>query len=221
MARGLAPEGVALTLMNDHQDYPRSGVPPVAASEPRDEDPAPVAPELHVAADRGGQVVGLCPSIRCLTFKSTNLKWESPLLNMGVRPCNEDPDPGEMTEAELVAAATALAGEFRTSEDCVAGGVAAALVSTSGRVYTGVCVDTACGMGFCAEHSAVAEMLKARESAIALVAAVSAASGILVPCGRCRELMWQVDPRNRATRVVVGPGRAVTLAELLPQPTRA
>ena len=126
-----------------------------------------------------------------------------------------------MTEAELVTAATSLAGEFRTSEDCVAGGVAAALVSASGRVYTGVCVDTACGMGFCAEHAAVAEMLKGRESVIALIVAVSAATGILAPCGRCRELMWQVDARNHATRVVIGPGRAVTLAELLPQPPRA
>ena len=101
-----------------------------------------------------------------------------------------------MTEAELVAAATALAGEFRTSDTCVAGEVAAVLVSASGRVYTGVCIDTACSLGFCAEHAAVAEMLKARESEIALVVAVSAKYGILLPCGRCREMMWQVDPRT-------------------------
>ena len=69
-----------------------------------------------------------------------------------------------MTEAELIAAATALVGEFRTSDDCVAGGVAAAVRSRSGHIYTGVCVDTQCGMGFCAEHAVVAEMLKARES---------------------------------------------------------
>ena len=76
-------------------------------------------------------------------------------------------------------------------------------------------------MGFCAEHAAVAEMLKARESEIALVVAVSSASGILVPCGRCRELMLQVNPRNGATRVIVGSGHVVTLGELLPQPSRA
>ena len=126
----------------------------------------------------------------------------------------------DMTEAELVAAATALVGEFRTSEDCVAGSVAAALLSRSGRVFTGVCVDTSCSMGFCAEHAAVAEMLKARESAIAMAVAVSA-SGIVAPCGRCRELMWQIDRRNRDARVVLGPGRVVTLAELLPQAWRA
>jgi cytidine deaminase len=123
-----------------------------------------------------------------------------------------------MTDAELIAAATALASEFRTSDDCVAGGVAAALVSASGRMYTGICIDTACSLGFCAEHAAVAEMLKAHESAIALVVAVSATSGIMAPCGRCRELMWQVDPKNRDARIIIALGRTVTLAELLPQP---
>jgi cytidine deaminase len=126
-----------------------------------------------------------------------------------------------MTEAELIATASALAGEFRTSDDCVAGGVAAALVSRSGRVYTGVCVETSCSMGFCGEHAAVAEMLKAHESEIALVVAVSASSGIIPPCGRCRELLWQLNPANRETRVIVAPGRVVTLAELLPEPWRA
>jgi cytidine deaminase len=124
-----------------------------------------------------------------------------------------------MTEPELIATATALVGEFRSSEDCLAGGVAAAILSRSGRVYTGVCVDTQCGLGFCAEHAAVAEMLKAREFEIALVVAVTAA-GIAAPCGRCRELMWQLNPRNRDARVIVGPGHVVTLAELLPQPGR-
>ena len=122
-----------------------------------------------------------------------------------------------MTEAELIAVATALAGEFRTSDDCVAGGVAAAILSESGRVYTGICIDTACSLGFCAEHAAIAEMLKARESSIVLVVAVGA-SGIMAPCGRCRELMRQVDPGNEGTRVIIAPGQTATLAELLPQP---
>lgn len=126
-----------------------------------------------------------------------------------------------MTEAELVAAATALAGELRTSDTCVAGEVAAALVSASGRVYSGVCIDTASSLGFCAEHAAIAEMLKARESEISMIVAVSAKFGILAPCGRCRELMWQVDSRNRDTRIIIGRGEVAILAELLPQPSRA
>jgi cytidine deaminase len=118
-------------------------------------------------------------------------------------------------ESELVQIATALAGEFRTSDHCAAGGVAAALVTRAGNVYTGVCVDTDCGLGFCAEHAAIAEMLKARESEIALIVAVRGGD-IVAPCGRCRELMWQVSPRGAATRVILGPGTTRPLSELLP-----
>jgi hypothetical protein len=34
------------------------------------------------------------------------------------------------------------------------------------NVYTSVWIDTACSLGFCAEHAAVAEMLKTRESGV-------------------------------------------------------
>lgn len=95
--------------------------------------------------------------------------------------------------------------------------MAAALVTTTGKVYTGICVDTACSMGFCAEHAAVAEMLKARESHVATIVAVTVPEGIIAPCGRCRELLWQIDERNSKTRVIVGLDKVMSLAELLPQ----
>jgi cytidine deaminase len=123
-----------------------------------------------------------------------------------------------MTDEELIETATRLVGAFDTSRDCSAGGVAAALETAAGNVYTGICVDTHCGMGFCAEHSAVAEMLKARESEIRTIVAVTTPEGVIPPCGRCRELLWQVSAKNCLTRVIVGPGIVVTLAELLPEP---
>jgi hypothetical protein len=43
-----------------------------------------------------------------------------------------------MTDDELIQAATQLAGEFRTSANCVAGGVAAALVTRSGKLYASI-----------------------------------------------------------------------------------
>lgn len=58
-----------------------------------------------------------------------------------------------------------------------------AILSASGRVYTGICVDTQCSVGFCAEHAAVAEMLKARESEIALGVAVASGGKILLSVG--------------------------------------
>jgi len=120
-----------------------------------------------------------------------------------------------VTDEDLVQTATQLVGEFKTSQGCVAGGVAAALISRSGHVYTGICIDTACSLGFCAEHAAIAEMLKARESEIDTIVAVCA-SEIVPPCGRCRELIRQINVANIRTRVIIAPGRVATLSELLP-----
>jgi cytidine deaminase len=121
-----------------------------------------------------------------------------------------------MTDEELIGTATALAGEFRPGRTCVAGEVAAAILTRAGNVYTGICIDASCSIGFCAEHAAVAEMLKRRESEIAVVVAVDDEGRILPPCGRCRELMWQVNPTNSQARVMLSPTRSVTLFELLP-----
>ena len=91
----------------------------------------------------------------------------------------------------LIDAARSVLGTFDLAV-CVAGNVAAALETEDGTIYTGICLDLACGVGFCAEHSAVAEMLKHRETAIRQIVAVGD-TGIMPPCGRCRELLMQVD----------------------------
>jgi cytidine deaminase len=117
---------------------------------------------------------------------------------------------------DLIEAARRVQGAFPLGADFSAGAVAAAVRCRRGRIYTGVCLDVACGLGFCAEHAAVAEMLKHRESEIDAVVAVGAGV-ILAPCGRCRELMAQINPANLDCRVVLGEDRVVLLRELLPE----
>ena len=92
------------------------------------------------------------------------------------------------------------------SDSAEAGSVAAALVTDKGNVYRGVCIDTPCSMGFCAEHAAIAAMVTAGESRI---------KRIVAPCGRCREFMYQIDHSNLETQVRLKSG-TVTLAALLP-----
>src|SRR5262245_2251205 len=121
-----------------------------------------------------------------------------------------------MNVDELIAAARKVVGEFTPSDDCIVGGVAAALLTVGDNVYTGICIDTACSLGFCAEHAAIADMLKAHESEIRLIVAVRADGTIVCPCGRCRELMWQVSPRNAHAHVVLAADRIVPLSDLLP-----
>lgn len=88
-----------------------------------------------------------------------------------------------MLYTNLITRARRLAGRFQPSEDCRAGDVVAILVATSGKEYSGVCVEFECGIGFCTEHAA-AEMLKGRESAVKLVVAVSRTGEVMAPCGR-------------------------------------
>jgi cytidine deaminase len=118
--------------------------------------------------------------------------------------------------SQLIEAARAVYGEFGLSEDFSAASVGAAIRTAGGNIYTGVCIDLACGLGFCAEVAAVAEMLKHRETHITAVVAVTD-HGILAPCGRCREMMAQVDARNLDCDVIIGEDRMVTLRELLPE----
>jgi cytidine deaminase len=47
----------------------------------------------------------------------------------------------------------------RISTSIEAGGVAAAILTAGGNIYTGVCIDTACSLGMCAERNAIANMI--------------------------------------------------------------
>lgn len=121
-----------------------------------------------------------------------------------------------MDNASLIAEARKYAGQFTLSQPWLtAGAVAAALITEDNNVYTGICLELACGIGFCAEHSAIAAMLNGRETVIKKIVAVTIV-GILAPCGRCRELMAQVDTRNLQCEVILPKGQVRTLKELLP-----
>ncbi len=115
---------------------------------------------------------------------------------------------------ELIQAATQVLHPRRISEDIEVGGVAAALVTDRGNVYRGICIDTSCSMGFCAEHAAIAAMVTAGEDRVEKIVAIDWAKRILPPCGRCREFLLQLG--NPDTLVLVAPETAVPVKDLLP-----
>lgn len=96
------------------------------------------------------------------------------------------------------------------------GSVAAAIETVEGNIYTGISIDTACSMGFCAEHGAVADMLKHGENKIKQVVAVTQEGSAVPPCGRCRELMTQLSQENESAIVEVENDVYVTLGSLMP-----
>jgi cytidine deaminase len=124
----------------------------------------------------------------------------------------------EFTNLELIEQARTVLRPRKLSGDNAAGDVACALLSSSGNLYFGVCIDINSGIGFCAEHSAIAAMITAGESSISKIVAVCG-DVVLPPCGRCRELIYQIDHANLVnTDVILGVDRAVKLKELLPYP---
>lgn len=101
-----------------------------------------------------------------------------------------------------------------------AGGVAAAVESASGKIYVGVCVDTACTLGVCAERNAMFNMITNGEDEIRRVIAIDREEKAIPPCGACREFMTQLMPENyRNIEIMMDyeKNRVVTLGELTPE----
>lgn len=125
----------------------------------------------------------------------------------------------ELTNREMIEKAKTVLKPRELFLGNNAGDVACALLSASGNLYLGVCMDISSGIGFCAEHAAVAAMITAGESRIARIVAVWGENTVLPPCGRCRELMYEIDAANlESTDVILGADHAVKLKELLPHP---
>lgn len=99
-----------------------------------------------------------------------------------------------------------------------AGGVSAAILTKAGNIYVGVCIDTACTLGMCAERNAIANMITNGESRIEKVVAVMEDGSVGAPRGACREFMMQLDKDSEKAEILMDleTRRTVTLGELTP-----
>ena len=102
----------------------------------------------------------------------------------------------EKTWTEMLEAAKAVLNERRISEYVTCGEVAAAILSKSGKIYTGICIDTCSTLGICAERNAVFNMITNGEQEIDKVICVMSDGANGAPCGACRELMVQLMPEK-------------------------
>lgn len=119
----------------------------------------------------------------------------------------------------LYEAAKSVQNNRKISGYVEAGGVAAAILSSSGKIYTGVCVDTCSTLGICAERNAIFNMITNGENEITKVIAVMSDGRTGTPCGACRELMVQLMPKNyQSVEVMIDyeKGKTITLGELTP-----
>lgn len=118
---------------------------------------------------------------------------------------------------KLVTEAKKIAEKKILSEYASCGHVGCALMTDKGNIYTGICIDSNCALGNCAEYAAIAEMLKNNESKIKKIVAYSAKGKIYAPCGRCRELIRMVDNSNLETKIMVAEYKVYRLKDLLPE----
>ncbi len=121
---------------------------------------------------------------------------------------------------KLYNAAKSVQNDRQVSRFIEAGCVAAAVLSDSGKIYTGVCVDTASTLGICAERNAIFNMITNGESRISKVIAVMPDGKSGAPCGACRELMVQLMPDDYKDIEIMmdySAGRVVTLGALTPE----
>ena len=100
--------------------------------------------------------------------------------------------------------------------------VGAALLSKSGKIFTGVNVENVSyGLTMCAERVCVGAAIAAGEAAFEAIAIISDSSEPIVPCGACRQVLAEFAPK-----LVIYSGTAqgeeseFQLSDLLPRPTQ-
>ncbi len=99
-------------------------------------------------------------------------------------------------------------------------GVGAALLTSDGQVFTGVNVENASlGLSACAERNAVAVAVAAGHRDFERLAIVTGAEHPTMPCGVCRQVLWEfTHDLEILVETLDGELVVTTLRELYPRP---
>lgn len=119
---------------------------------------------------------------------------------------------------ELYKKALAVQNYRTISPFISAGQVSSAILTKSGNIYVGVCIDTACTLGMCAERNAIANMITNGETKIDKLVAILPNGKVGSPCGACREYLMQLDKDSKDIEILMdyNTKKTITLSELIP-----
>ena len=100
--------------------------------------------------------------------------------------------------------------------------VGAALLTRSGRVFTGCNVENiSFRLTMCAEQGAVAAAIAQGERDFTAIAVVADSKKPIVPCGGCRQLLAEFNPEIKVIMSTLdGAQETVLLSQLLPRPAQ-
>lgn len=116
----------------------------------------------------------------------------------------------------LINEALRILGRVETNTEFYFGTTSCALMSDSGKVYTGLSLNITCGLGWCAEQAAIMKMVSNGETKIKMIVVINDVTGSIAPCGRCRETMLQIDGDNANTKILLPDGSVSLLKDVLP-----
>lgn len=123
----------------------------------------------------------------------------------------------DKTWEDLLCQARQMVKPHTVSRMMQIGRVASALITKKGTIYTGICIETKCSLGMCAEKNAISNMLANGEFDIERICTINDEGFIMPPCGACREYMIQLGSSAKNIKVLVdNNGNYVELRELLP-----
>ena len=92
--------------------------------------------------------------------------------------------------------------------------VGAAALVDDGRIVTGANIENASyGIGLCAECSLVSDLIMGGGGKLVAFSCVDGNSGVLMPCGRCRQLLYEHSAEGMLLETVSG---VKTIDEVLP-----
>jgi cytidine deaminase len=92
--------------------------------------------------------------------------------------------------------------------------VGAAAICDDGRIITGVNVENASyGLALCAECSLISELFRTGGGQLVAFACVDGQGNPLMPCGRCRQLLFEHSAEGMLLQTVSG---IKTIDEVLP-----
>ncbi len=119
---------------------------------------------------------------------------------------------------ELYKKALAVQNYRTISPFISAGQVSSAILTKSGNIYVGVCIDTASTLGMCAERNAIANMITNGETKIDKLVAILPNGKVGSPCGACREYLMQLDKDSKDIEILMdyNTKKTITLGELIP-----
>lgn len=93
--------------------------------------------------------------------------------------------------------------------------VGAAALADDGRLVTGCNIENASyGVGLCAECALVSELVNGGGGRLVAFACVNGNGDCIMPCGRCRQLLWEF---GGALLMVDTPKGVLPMSEVLPQ----